>query len=142
MFQESSTPLAPLPPSGVETHAEGTSLIVSWTPPSDSGTSATTSYTAVVIPGGASCSVNAPSTTCTISNLVPGTYTATVTATNAVGTSDPSSPPAPATIATGVKPSNLAATGAPLEVQAFLALALFGFGAVARRIRRRDVLPR
>ena len=61
------------------------SLTVNWVAPSNNG-SAITSYTATASPGGQTCTINA--LTCTISGLTHGTtYTFTVRATNAVGTS-------------------------------------------------------
>jgi hypothetical protein len=53
-----------------------------------SGGGPASSYTATASPGGASCTVNAPATTCAITGLTNGTaYTVTTTATNAAGTS-------------------------------------------------------
>ncbi|NJC70004.1 fibronectin type III domain-containing protein [Planosporangium thailandense] len=64
--------------------------VVSWTPPSDNG-SPITKYTVTAQPGGKTCTVNAPATTCTVTGLDNGTaYTFTVVATNAKGTSGPS----------------------------------------------------
>jgi alpha-tubulin suppressor-like RCC1 family protein len=71
----------------------------------DDGGSPITSYTAIAVEDPSkSCTATAPFglaevPTCTITGLTPGqTYTFTVTATNAIGTSIPSSPSAPITI--------------------------------------------
>jgi len=56
------------------------------------GGTAPTSYTVTAQPGGASCTVQAPATTCTVTGLTNGvTYTFTVTANNAGGSA--SAPP-------------------------------------------------
>jgi len=66
---------------------------VSWTAPATSGGSAITSYLVTAAPGGATCTTG--SLTCEVVGLVNGTsYTFTVTATNAAGTSLPSNPSA------------------------------------------------
>jgi uncharacterized repeat protein (TIGR02543 family) len=64
--------------------------------PNGTGGSAITSYTVTASPGGATCVVNAPATSCTIAPLTPGNpYTFTAVATNAVGPSFPSLPSSP-----------------------------------------------
>ena len=82
-------------------------LTVAWDPPADSGGLAILSYKATASPGGASCSATAQ-TTCIITGLANGTaYTITVTATNSLGSSQPSV----AATATPVAP--VKAPGAP-----------------------------
>ena len=63
---------------------------VSWTAPSTGG--APDSYTVTSSPGGLTCEVNAPATSCVVDSLNNGTaYTFTVVATNDGGDSSPSS---------------------------------------------------
>lgn len=87
-------------PTGVSATSGGNaSSTISWTAPSDGG-SAITSYTATSNAGQTCTSVT---TTCAITGLTNGTpYTFTVTATNAIGTSDPSSASSAATPAAPV----------------------------------------
>jgi len=87
-------------PTGVAATSGGNaSTTVSWTAPSDGG-SAITSYTATSN-AGQTCSSS--TTSCSITGLTNGTpYTFTVTATNSIGTSDPSSASSAATPAAPV----------------------------------------
>jgi uncharacterized repeat protein (TIGR02543 family) len=87
-------------PTGVSATSGGNaSTTVSWTAPSDGG-SAITSYTATSN-AGQTCSSS--TTSCSITGLTNGTpYTFTVTATNSIGTSDPSSASSAATPAAPV----------------------------------------
>jgi LPXTG-motif cell wall-anchored protein len=87
-------------PTGVfATSGGNASTTVSWTAPSGGG-SAITSYT-VTSNAGQTCS--STTTTCTVTGLTNGTpYTFTVTATNSIGTSDPSSASSAATPAAPV----------------------------------------
>ncbi len=108
----------PAAPTGVvATYVAGTtSASLSWTAPASNGGSVVTSYHALSSPGALSCSSSGspPATSCSVSSLVPGTtYTFTVTATNALGTSPTSSPSSPITVATvPAQPTSLAATPA------------------------------
>ena len=83
-------------PTGVSATSGGNaSTTVSWTAPSDGG-SAITGYTATSN-AGQTCS-STTTTTCSVTGLTNGTpYAFTVTATNTIGTSDPSSASASAT---------------------------------------------
>jgi hypothetical protein len=87
-------------PTGVSATSGGNaSTTVSWTAPSDGG-SAITGYTATSN-AGQTCS--SATTSCSVTGLTNGTpYTFIVTATNTIGTSDPSSASASATPATPV----------------------------------------
>jgi uncharacterized repeat protein (TIGR02543 family) len=101
---------APDAPTGVEVTAGTGKISVSWTEPASNG-SAITSYTVQAYDGsgaaitGATCTVNAPATTCDVStNLVAGTnYTFKVTATSLAGTSAAST--ASTSIAVNAAPS-------------------------------------
>ncbi len=88
----SATPSGiPAPPLSVSAVAGDGDATVSFVPGSSNG-SAITSYTVTASPGGSSCTVNAPATSCVVPNLVNGgTYDFTVTSTNVNGTSSPSS---------------------------------------------------
>ena len=89
----------PDPPSNVSALASSTSALISWSAPASNG-STITSYTVTSTPGGFTCTTS--STSCTISGLTNGTsYTFTLTASNAFGSSsssDPSTPTTPATV--------------------------------------------
>jgi len=87
-------------PTGVSATSGGNATsTISWTAPSDGG-SAITSYTATSN-AGQTCS--SATTSCSITGLTNGTaYTFTVTATNSIGTSDPSSASSAATPAAPV----------------------------------------
>lgn len=78
-------PSAPGAPSNVAaTSGDGTAT-VSWDAPSNGGSSIT-NYTVTASPGGASCTVAAPATSCVVSGLTNGTaYTFSVIAANSVG---------------------------------------------------------
>jgi hypothetical protein len=81
------TPFAlPGPPMAVSATTGPSSVAVSWSPPVDPGTGAPTGYTAVVNPGGQSCT--AVTGHCTINGLSPATsYVVTVVLHTTVGDS-------------------------------------------------------
>ncbi|MFP5442648.1 MAG: fibronectin type III domain-containing protein, partial [Betaproteobacteria bacterium] len=80
----------PNAPTNVNAMPGDAQVTVRWQAPV--GGTAPTSYTVTAQPGGASCTVQAPATTCTVSGLTNGTtYTFTVTANNAGGSA--SAPP-------------------------------------------------
>jgi len=91
----SSCALIPTPVGGVDDTLtqnpdSSVSANVTWTAPVSDGDSAITDYTATALPGDETCTSTTLS--CTIKGLSAGTqYTFTVTASNAVGTSTPTS---------------------------------------------------
>ena len=111
-----STASAPVTPAGVPGAPQNVTAVrgdtqasVTWDAPTSENGSPITSYTVQALDGGspvggATCAINSPFTpplTCDVTGLINGTaYTFTVTATNAVGTSDPSTASAPVTPAT------------------------------------------
>ena len=83
-----AAPAAPQNVSAVITAGTTTlSATVSFDAPTTDNGSAVISYRVTASPGGATCTVNAPTTYCDIPVLPDRVYTFTVTATNAVGTS-------------------------------------------------------
>lgn len=80
----------PNAPTNVTASGDGGTVTVSWTAAAVLGSVPVASYTVTAGPGSASCTVNAPATSCTISGLTVGqAYTFSVTATNSVGTGSP-----------------------------------------------------
>jgi uncharacterized repeat protein (TIGR02543 family) len=83
-----AVPSAPLNVEAVITAGSTTlSATVSFTKPANENGSEILSYTVTASPGGATCTVSAPTTYCDIPVLPDNKYTFTVTARNAVGTS-------------------------------------------------------
>ena len=83
---------APVAPTGVTAVAGDTTASVWWSAPATDGGSAITAYTATAAPGGANCTTGG-ALSCTVTGLTNDiAHTFTVTATNAIGSSPPSSP--------------------------------------------------
>ena len=82
-----ATETVPGPPTDVIAVPSDGQALVSWNAPLDTGGLVITSYTATALPGGASCT--STTTSCVIVGLTTGeTYSISVTATNAIGTSN------------------------------------------------------
>jgi hypothetical protein len=95
-----TVPDAPLSPSVA---ASGTQITVTFAPPANNGGSAITSFTATCGGGAAPVEVSAASSPIIVGGLVRGTtYMCTVTATNALGTSQPSPDSPPITVPAAV----------------------------------------
>ena len=133
----------PQAPSNVTATPGDANATISWSAPTNTGGSPITGYSATASPGGKSCTTTTD-TSCTISGLTNGTtYSVSVTASNAVGTSEPSvvavTPAVPVVTATTAK---LAATGSDLFSPSWLVVALFGLGGGALLVgRRRKTQP-
>ena len=101
-----AAPSAPQSVSAVITAGTTTlSATVSFDAPSTDNGSAVISYRVTASPGGATCTVNAPTTYCDIPVLPDRVYTFTVTATNAVGTSVSSSASLETKAVNGIAPT-------------------------------------
>ncbi len=98
-------------PTSVAGSSGNTQVVVSWLAPVRNGGSTITAYTVTASPGGRTCGWSSGALSCIVTSLTNGTsYTFTVTATNAVGTSSPS----PASNA--VTPIDVAVTPTGVEV--------------------------
>jgi len=95
------TPTPTFPPSAplnVTGTAGDASATITWTAPASAGSFPITDYQAVLSPGGASCLIQAPALSCTITGLTNGTtYTATARALNGAGWGAFSTPSEPFT---------------------------------------------
>ncbi|GAA5039048.1 fibronectin type III domain-containing protein [Microbacterium fluvii] len=103
---------APGAPTGVTANPGNAQAVVSFTAPTADGGSPITGYTVTASPGGAKATVAASARSATVSGLANGTtYTFTVTAANAIGSSPASAPSAAVTpITTPSAPRSPAAT--------------------------------
>ena len=91
---EWSPPSATIPgaPASIAADLGDGEAVITWTAPTDDGGSVITSYTVTSSPGDIDCTWTSGPLSCTVTGLTNGTeYTFFVTATNAFGTSDPSS---------------------------------------------------
>jgi uncharacterized repeat protein (TIGR02543 family) len=101
-----AAPSAPQNVAAVITAGSTTlSATVSFDAPLNENGSAVTSYTVTASPGGATCTVTAPTTYCDIPVLPDSLYTFTATATNAVGTSAASITSLSTAAANGIAPT-------------------------------------
>ena len=87
-----ATPISlPGAPASIAADPGDSEAVVTWTAPTDDGGAVITSYTVTSSPGDRYCTWTSGPLTCTVTGLTNGTeYTFIVTATNSVGTSDPS----------------------------------------------------
>ena len=98
-------------PTGVTATVGNGSATVSFVAPASTGGPAISSYTVTASPNGATCTVNAPATSCVVPGLSNGTaYTFAVVANNGIATSDAS------TSSLAVTPATV--PGAPTSVTA------------------------
>lgn len=124
-------PTAPGAPTNVQVQVNGSQTTVTWTPPANDGGSPITGYTVTLSPGGRTCTVtgNPPPTQCVFDNLTPGSYTANVIASNAVGGGAPGTGSGSNQVAPAIIPA-----GSPASLALLIALfGLLGGIAVIRR---------
>ncbi len=117
------TPTPTFPPSAplnITGTAGDASATITWTAPASAGSFPITDYQAVLSPGGATCLVQAPALSCTITGLTNGTpYTATARALNGAGwgpystASEPFTPENPTPLVT----KTIVITGSRTEVR-------------------------
>lgn len=121
-------PAAPGTPTAPTVSAVGTTAAqVTIAAPSTGG--AATSYLVTASPGGATCTVTAPATTCQVTGLTAGqTYTFSYTATNGVGTSaaSPQSTPLTLSLQPGTPPAPVATVLSATSVSVSVAAAIAG----------------
>jgi uncharacterized repeat protein (TIGR02543 family) len=114
-------PSAPLNVVAVITAGTTTlSATVSFDPPANENGSPVTSYTVTASPGGATCTINPPTTYCELVSLPDRPYSFSVTATSAAGTSAASVSTQLLTATNGVAPTLIvdpivAPTGSPIQ---------------------------
>jgi hypothetical protein len=105
-------------PTGVTASGGTEQATVSWTAPAGNGGSAILHYTVTASPGGATVTATG-TTTATFGVLRAGTYTFTVTATNAIGTGPASSASGSATVQAGAPVASTSSiVGSPSSVSA------------------------
>ncbi|MDP9021241.1 MAG: cell wall-binding repeat-containing protein [Actinomycetota bacterium] len=86
----------PTAPNGVSATPTDRGASVTWVPPTDDGGAAVERYTVTATPGSTTVTVTGSATSARLTGLTNGVaYQVTVVATNAVGDSPPSQPPAP-----------------------------------------------
>ena len=101
----------PNPPTNLATTNGSSSVTLTWTPPSFTGSGSITSYVVTASPGSATCTTTG-ATSCVISGLNPGiVYTFNVVAVTVIGSSAPSVPASASLGAVPSAPTNLSATG-------------------------------
>lgn len=105
----------PNPPTNVTAAAGDAAATISFLAPTNTGGSDILSYTVTSSPGAATCTVNAPTRSCTLAGLTNGTaYTFTVIVTNANGNSVASSASASVTPLQSSAPTLASLTNQPL----------------------------
>jgi hypothetical protein len=109
-------PTAPRSFSATASFSSSPSIVASWLAPSSGGGSSITGYTVTATPVGGgtpvTCTTNASTFTCSISNLTAGTsYSVVVTATSAAGTSVASTASTVTAIGKAGAPTSVTATG-------------------------------